>query len=129
MGEQLAQQRDYGLSCLTWRDTETRVYISHCLNYDLMETGSTADEAWKNLKTVMKHHIEYCYTRHPMGLRRSAPSERWQAFYVALQKQLKKNPQGVVVEMLEIDPLPPLPEHAVPLWVQGVESGGDLPVV
>src|SRR5579863_7640486 len=92
------QQRDYGLSCLTWRDKDTKVFISHCLNYDLMETGSSADEAWKNLKTVLKHHIEHCYSRYPQGLSRSAPSDQWQEFYLSL----KRNPQGVRVEKLDI---------------------------
>ena len=66
MGEK-NQQRDYGLSCLTWRDKDTKVYISHCLNYDLMETGSTLEESRKNLNTVIKHHIEHCYSRYPAG--------------------------------------------------------------
>lgn len=123
------QQRDYGLSCLTWRDPASNAYVSHCLNYDLMETGSSFDEAWQNLKTVMKHHIEHCYSRYPQGLGRSASKERWQEFYLTLQKQLQENPQGVVVEKLDIDPLPPLPEYEIPIWIQGVESGGKLPVV
>jgi hypothetical protein len=123
MGEQ-NQQRDYGLSCLTWWDKETNVYISHCLNYDLMETGGTREESRKNLKMVMKHHIEHCYSRYPQGLKRSAPPEQWQEFFLSLQK----NPQGVVMDQLDIDPLPPLPEHSIPIWIQGVDSSGDLPV-
>ena len=123
------QQRDYGLSCLTWRDPQSSVYISHCLNYDLKETGANLEESWQNLKIVMKHHIEHCYSRYPQGLRRSASKECWQEFYLALQKQLQENPQGVVVEKLDIDPLPPLPEYEIPIWVQGVESGGNIPVV
>lgn len=125
MGENNKQQRDYGLSCLTWNDKDTKVWISHCLNYDLMETGESADESWKNMKIVLKHHIEHCYTRYPQGLSRSAPKEQWQEFYISLQK----NPEGLTVEKLDIDPLPPLPEYEVPIWLTGVQCSGNIPVV
>lgn len=124
MGNQ-SQERFYGIACLTWRDKDTGVFISHCLNYDLMQCGDTMDEAWLNLKAAMKHHIEYCWSRYPNGLRRQANKDSWQRFYSGLQKAIQENPTGIVVEKMDIDPLPPLPECEIPVWIQGVNLGGN----
>jgi predicted RNase H-like HicB family nuclease len=112
-------------ACLTWKDRESGVFISHCLNYDLKQCGDTYEEAWQNLKTAMKHHIEHCWSRYPAGLQRRASKEEWQKFYQSLQKALQENPKGIVVEEMKIDPLPPLPELEIPVWIQGVKVGGD----
>lgn len=122
MGNQ-HQERFYGFACLTWQDDDTGVFISHCLNYDLMQCGDTEEEAWNNLKTAMKHHIEHCWSRYPAGLRRRAGKEDWQRFYRALKKAVQDNGKGIVVEKMEIDPLPPLPEYEIPVWIQGVNLG------
>ena len=42
------------LQCSTSLDQETGLYIAHCLNFDLMESGKTPDEAWANLKASLK---------------------------------------------------------------------------
>lgn len=126
MGDSLVQeQRVNGLSCLIEKDKETGVFIGHCLNYNIMECGGSVDEAYENLKLVLKHHIEFCHSRYPAGLTRQAPKEDWDKFYIALQE----NRESLVVDRIEIEPLPPLPEHEIPIWIQGVTSGGELPVI
>jgi hypothetical protein len=110
------QQPVRGLSCLVHRDEDTGVFIGHCLNYDVMEVGKTDEEAWLNLKCVVKHHIEYCVSNYPDGLKRQADEKRWDEFYRAL----KANPNGVRVDTIELELSPPsMPESDRSLWIQG----------
>jgi hypothetical protein len=120
------RQRDHGLSCLLWRDNDSNVFISHCLNFDLMDTGRTQNEALSNLKIVIKRHIEYCIARYPQGLKRSVSKKRWQKFYAERQKQLQENPAGVVVEKLQMKSFPPLPKYEISIWIQGVSTGSPI---
>lgn len=111
------------LSCLTYLDESTGVFISHCLNYDLMDCGPTCDVAWQNLKIVMKNHIEFCYTNYPEGLmRKPARREKWDIFFNAL----RANPKDLIVEKMELELKPPsLPERELEFWIQRVQSGRD----
>ena len=108
------------LNCLTERDEETNLFISHCLNFDLMETGGTADESWQNLKAAVKQYIEHCYTFYPEGFSQSASVDEWKHFAEVLKNC------GVVsrVEEIEIALKPPLLEKEYPVWMQGVSTDG-----
>jgi predicted RNase H-like HicB family nuclease len=107
------------LSCLIERDKATGTYIGHCLNYDLMDSGKTPQEAWENLKFVMKSHIEFCYTHLQSGLKRTAKRRDWDRFFEAIQS----DPSSVIAEKLELDLKPPtLPEQEMGIWIQKVLS-------
>ncbi len=108
------------LQCFTTCDEETNLYISHCLNFDLMECGKTADEAWDNLKASLKQYIEYCYTNYQDGLTVSADMDDWKR-YAEVMKVTKTPPR---IEAIEIELRPPLPEYAYPIWMQGVNGYG-----
>jgi hypothetical protein len=108
------------LACLGQVDSETNLFLAHCLNFDLMESGKTWAEAWANLKKVIKYHVEYCYFQHPDGLTKSAGPKEWDRFI----KGLRDNPRDLVVESIEIDLKPPLPDIDIQIWIQGVHPNG-----
>ena len=108
------QQRNYSLSCLISRDAATSTYIGHCLDHDIMECGADADEAWKNLKRVIKRQIEYCNETKAGGLNRPAKRECWDSFFEAV----RRDPSGLTVETIEIDLPAPLPENEIGIWLQ-----------
>jgi hypothetical protein len=112
--DQPMQQRNYYLSCLIKRDQATRSYIGHCLDHDLMECGATADEAWKNLKLIIKREIEHSNQTKAGGLNRQAKRECWDSFFEAI----RRNPGDLKIETIEIDLPAPLPENEIGIWLQ-----------
>jgi hypothetical protein len=108
------------LSCLSSVDKETGLYLSHCLNFDIMEAGKTEEEAWQNVKLAVKYYVEHCYTHFQDGLVETAPSENWAEFAEAA-KHADGPPR---MEMIEIELRPPLPDNEVPIWMQGVFVNG-----
>jgi hypothetical protein len=106
------------LSCFINQDSETSLYLAHCLNFDLMECGRTPDDAWEALKTSVKQYIEYSYSSHPEGLSKSASAEEWRQFAEAL-KHSTKPPR---VDTIEFELRPPLLESSAPIWMQGVSE-------
>jgi hypothetical protein len=108
------------LSCLISLDSETNLHLAHCLNFDLMECGPTAEDAWGNLKTSVKQYVEFCYTNHQEGLTVSADPEEWNEFAEAL----KHSQKPWKVDKISFDLKAPLPEFSAPIWMHGV-SGDD----
>ncbi len=106
------------LLCLTDKDEETNLYISHCLTYDVMETGRTSDESWENLKAAVKQYIEYCYSGHLEGLLQSASSEEWKRYFDVL----RTSKRVTRVDEIELELKPNFPEKDYPVWLQGVDS-------
>ena len=107
-------QRKHGISCLIEQDPQTGVFIGHCLDFNLMEFGPSPENAWYNLKVVIKNHIEFCYAKYRDGLLDQADKESWDKFYSCL----KKDPENYRVEQIEIEVAEPLPEQEVPVWMQ-----------
>lgn len=105
------------LACIIGRDPETGLFLGHCLNYDLMESGSTPDEAWQKLKAVVKAHIEHCYTHYRKGLEVTASRQEWARF----AELLKENKDSLTVEKIEIQLTAPLADE-VPIWMQRVSN-------
>ena len=122
MGEIAIMPRFGVLSCLSFRDKETGMYLSHCLNFDIMECGKTEEEAWQNVKLAVKYYVEHCYTNYQQGLIETAPQEKWNEFAESV-KYSNKLPR---METIEIELRPPLPEHEYPVWMQGVTADGTL---
>ena len=112
------------LCCLGERDTETGLFLYHCLDYDVVESGKTWEEAWQSLKQVLKAHMEYCYAHNPSGLLRGAKRSEWDKFGKVLEQTLRDNPSSILVESIEIEMQPPLPVDEIPIWIQGVTPNG-----
>jgi len=120
MGTTAIMPRFGVLSCLSSRDKETGMYLSHCLNFDIMECGKTEEEAWQNVKLAIKYYVEHCYTNYQEGLIETAPHEKWNEFAEAV----KCSGRAPRMEQIEIELRPPLPEHESPVWMQGVVVDG-----
>ncbi len=55
---------------------------AHCLEFDLVESGKSFEEAKDNIKSVIKAHIEWALGHDNMqNLLRSAPIEYWKRFF------------------------------------------------
>jgi hypothetical protein len=104
-----------GLSCLTLPNDESGLFVSRCLNYNLVESGRSWKEAADNLKIVMKNHIEYWAPRKPEMLEndRQADKALWDKFY-----QLIKD-NGAIVDQITLDIQEPLPEGHEDIWILG----------
>jgi hypothetical protein len=101
---------------LTEQNQASGLFVSRCLNYDLVESGQSWDEAWANLKIVMKNHIEFHAAHRPDALQndRQADKELWDKFYQLIQKN------GVIVEQLALDIEEPKHDNTYEgIWIVG----------
>jgi hypothetical protein len=66
------------LNCLLSHDKQANLWVSHCLDFDLVTSGASEDEAWDAMKRVAKSHIESCFRdSFAKGLSRRAESSVW----------------------------------------------------
>jgi predicted RNase H-like HicB family nuclease len=66
------------LPCTIEHDEDTGLYVGHCLTYDLVSTAKAPREAIDNLKSLIKLHVEYCYTHYKQGFTVTADNADWQ---------------------------------------------------
>jgi hypothetical protein len=106
------------LRCLLTEDPETGRWNGHCLEFDLATSGIDPDQAWNNLRAVVRLHVENCFTHWQEGLKFRASAEE-----VALFELLKKQEQPFRSEKITFNLVPPQrPEELLaPLWIQGIE--------
>lgn len=104
------------LSCLLSHDKQTGLWVNHCLDFDLVTSGTSEDQAWSAMKSILQSHVESCFQDGFVdGLSHKAGVDSWIAFaehfmsgnfrHERLKFQLKKNSQ------------PEAPD----LWLKGVE--------
>jgi|SRR5580658_7682214 hypothetical protein len=105
------------LSCLLSQDGETKFWIGHCLNFDLVTSGKDPDSAWENLRAVIKTHVEHCFTHHPEGLSFKAPEGDWTLFDALKTKQPLMRTEKITLRLVA-----PQTEQIPAFWIQGVES-------
>lgn len=103
------------LSCLLSEDAQTKRWLAHCLDFDLVTSGTDEDQAWKNLKSVVRLHVEQCFTHWQEGLAKRAPQPDWETF-----KSLDKQQEIVRTEKITFKLVAKTPEFK-PLWMRGVE--------
>ena len=79
-----AQFSDWHLRILIYPESEggETIYCAHCLDFDLVESGKTTEEAIKNLEDVIRKHLEYAQQKNLIDhLYNPAPAEFWNSFY------------------------------------------------
>jgi len=79
-----AQFSDWHLRILIYPESEggETIYCAHCLDFDLVESGKTTEEAIENLEDVIRKHLEYAQQKNLMDhLYNPAPAEFWNSFY------------------------------------------------
>lgn len=69
------------LHAIVYPDTETREYLAHCLELDLMASGPTADDASRDLVDVVTAQIQFALDNDNVEhLLHPAPADAWQRF-------------------------------------------------
>jgi predicted RNase H-like HicB family nuclease len=111
------------LSCLLSQDADTKFWLGQCLDFALVTSGKTPDNAWENLRAVITTHVEHCFTHHPDGLKKRAVDEDWQLFEALKKEQLIRRTEKITLRLA-----PPQAEQIPPFWIEGVESAflGDV---
>jgi hypothetical protein len=106
------------LRCLLQHDQETGRWNGHCLDLDLATSGETSEVAWKNLRAVVRLHIEHCFTNWQEGLKFCASDSE-----IAVFEALKAK-QPVRSEIIQLNLVPPKDRRpSMPaLWIQAVED-------
>lgn len=105
-------------SCLLGPDDETGRWVAHCLDFDLVTSGKTEDDAWKHLLRIVKMHVEHCFTHRPEGLTQKADPADW-----ALFTDLKKRTEFIRSEKISLTLIPPPDDDSLDFfWIQGVET-------
>lgn len=102
------------LNCLLSHDKKANLWVAHCLDFDLVTSGATEDEAWFAMKLVAKSHIESCFSDgFEKGLSHRAPVAVWAEFLTQLYAS------GARSELLSLDLKK---AHGTSeLWMKGVE--------
>ena len=106
------------LRCLLHHDVETGRWNGHCLDLDLATSGKTADQAWENLRAVVRLHVEHCFTNWQDGLKFRATSDEISSF------EKLKLLHGARSEKITFNLVPPQKqeEPPPPLWIEAVED-------
>lgn len=69
------------LSGFTYFDKESGLFVSHCLELDLVATGHSIEEAEDNIFDVIKAHLEFAFENNNWdNVYRPAPAEIWAEF-------------------------------------------------
>jgi hypothetical protein len=105
------------LSCLLTQDEETKLWLGHCLDFNLVTSGKSPDGAWTNLRAVIKTHVEHCFTNHRDGLGFRAGSQDWRLF-----DELKKKQPMMRTEKITLRLVAPETEQIPAFWMQAAES-------
>jgi len=105
------------LSCVLWRDADTSRWLGHCLDFDVATSGRTEDEAWANLRDIVRAHIEHCFTHHRDGLRLTASDQEWKTFRFLKGRQPMLRSEKITLRLV-----PPQKDPARQFWIQSVES-------
>ncbi len=75
---------------------EDDLWIAHCLELDIVATGTSSAEAAREIKDLIKAQISYAFANDNLNnLFKPAPSEVWREFYEckqAVENQLKIDP-------------------------------------
>jgi predicted RNase H-like HicB family nuclease len=104
------------LRCLLSKDMVTGRWLGHCLDFDIVTSGEDEEKAWKNLKAVVRAHVESCFTQWQDGLKFRATRNE-----IDLFEKLKERQQNFRSDKLELKLTPPPEVKPLPLWIQGIE--------
>jgi len=89
-GKKCASETEALLNCLEYRDGGC--YIAHCLEFDIVAQGETADDARKRLAGLIKEQIIFTTERdiEEKALFHPAPSKYWEILHHLRTRQARK---------------------------------------
>ncbi len=104
------------LRCLLTKDAETQRWLAHCLDLAIVTSAKDEDVAWDNLKSVVRLHVEHCFTHWQEGLTFRASENE-----IAVFEALKKKQKFCRTDKITFNLIPPQATECPPLWMEGVE--------
>lgn len=96
-GKKCASETEALLNCLEYKDGE--YYIAHCLEFDIVAQGKTADEARQELAELIREQILFTTEKdiEEKALFHPAPVKYWEILHHLRTRQARK-------ALLEDDP-------------------------
>jgi hypothetical protein len=104
------------LRCLLTKDPATGRWNGHCLDFNIATSGKDPDRAWKNLRAVVRLHVEHCFTHWQDGLKSRAHQADFTLFDALAQQQHFRS-EKITFDLVA----PKASEQLAPLWIQGIE--------
>lgn len=104
----------HNFHCLTLYDQLTNLWISHCLDFNIVTSGMSEEDAWSGMKLALKAHVESCVADNShSSVYRRADTDKWRIF---IDQALAS---GVRSELIEFDLKSDI--WAPDLWLKGVQ--------
>jgi len=69
------------------------LFVAHCLDFDLITTGSTEAEVSAKMKTVLLDHIRYAL-KNSLNPFQSAPQKHWKDWWEGIQEKRPEEIKG-----------------------------------
>jgi len=113
MSEALESKIPKLIMCLLSHDPQTGMWISHCLDFDIVTSAPTEGESWNAMKNVLRTHIESCVADNfEAGLSRRASVEHWREFAnLVFSRNTRSEPIDLHLKN----------RRASDIWMKGVE--------
>jgi hypothetical protein len=91
---------------------EDEMFIAHCMELDIVATGSSVDETTQDMIDLIIAQLKYAFLNDNLDhLYRPAPPEVWREFYLC-----KESPEEIEIQL----PLPSKtdsPQGFIPPWI------------
>lgn len=118
------------LRCFLFEDAATKRWVAHCLDFDIVTSGKDEDLAWSNLKSVVRLHVEHCFTHWQEAFKKRAPDEDFVRFETLSQQQPLARTDKISFKLV-----PPKAQFVPNFWMKGVEGepshavSGSIPTI
>lgn len=104
------------IRCLLSFDPASGAWVSHCLDFDLVTSGKTDEDAWANIKAVVKLHIEHCFTHDNDGLEKHRVDQE-----LIDRFDRGKGLMEVWSDKIKLNLVQPRKQDDLSFWIKGVE--------
>ena len=113
MSDAIESKIPHLIKCLLSRDPATGLWISHCLDFDIVTSAPTESESWDSMKRVLRSHIESCVSDgYVDGLTKQASVEYWREFAdLVFSRNVRSEPIDLHLK------------NRRDFWMKGVEVG------
>jgi hypothetical protein len=106
------------IRCFLSRDKETGLWIGRSLDFGLVTSGKSDEIAWKNLKSVVRLHVEHCFSDDRDAVHKHrASEEEFRAF------DESRDAAPFRSDKIELRMVAPRAPDSLSFWMQGVELG------
>ncbi len=91
MGELISKNSDISINANILTKKEGNIFVAHCLEFDIVATGDTADQAQRECVSLICAQIEYAFAHDNLdNLYHSAPAEVWAELFTCKAQEEKR---------------------------------------